>query len=89
MALPANVAIEWLKQPADGGVVLIHCPVCKNTEILWDRYLTRPKDGGDLWVMRLECLRHIGLPPVEFEPAAWPWGFFKNFGRWIPRVGGV
>ena len=68
MPLPRNVAITAVQQPETGAVVLIHCPECRTSRIMLCEWAPKPKDGGDLWIVRCGCLHHNGfLPPTEFD----------------------
>ena len=64
MPLPRNVAITAVQQPAQGSVILIHCPECRRSRILLCEWAPKPNDGGDLWIILCPCLHHRSfLPP--------------------------
>ena len=59
--LPANIQIDWLNQPAEGCVIIRHCPACNIHEIQWSPYAAKPK-GANVWVLHLECMECWTLP---------------------------
>ena len=78
-SLGPNIHITGLTQPDEPGAVMaVRCPECGVTEIVWNSWAIKPKDG-DMWVVTLECPAHIKslwlswpkTPAYDFQFTGW------------------
>ena len=78
--LGLNVHIRGLKQPEGGCAIAMKCEVCNRVEIAWSLWVTKPTDGGTLWVVQVPCRdhnyfalypRHINRSPRSFHASGW------------------
>ena len=55
----AGIQITSIVQPEIGAVMILHCPKCRQSEIVVSEYACKPKRGlGDYWVVRNMCPLH-------------------------------
>ena len=56
--LGRTVHITGLTQPEPPGAVIAwHCPECGVTEMEFNRWAKKPEDGGDFYVITIECIQ--------------------------------
>ena len=53
--LTKSVTITWLRQPKEGCVVVLHCPVCKSITIAHNSWAIKPENGDNVWCVRVPC----------------------------------
>lgn len=52
-----GIILTSVVQPPSGGIILMYCPRCKQTDILVSAHAVKP-ERGDVWLIRGVCIDH-------------------------------
>ena len=58
MGLQPGINITSIKQPEQGGIIAIHCPLCKATDFILSLWAVKPRDG-DFFYMPQTCINDL------------------------------
>ena len=70
-----GIHVTSIVQPKTGTVIFLRCQFCGVTDIYLCDYAPPPSDGGQAWLVSMECGRHMVFPKVEWKakPLDFPW----------------